>query len=186
MNLAGIPPMSGFLGKVGLLQAGLDLGSPLAITLVAGGVVTSLLTLYAVAKTWTIAFWRTPEQAHETAQALPIPGAEADAQHPTVSMIRHRGHVHVGGTAYAAQDLEEARRVRDEDAPDRDLYQLIRDDELPDRLPLSMTLPTAALVAFSLTFTLVAGPLFGYTDRTAADLERRTPYLEAVLDGRSG
>ena len=38
MNLAGIPPMSGFLGKVGLLQAGLD-GRPLALALVvvAGG-----------------------------------------------------------------------------------------------------------------------------------------------------
>ena len=183
MNLAGIPPMSGFLGKVGLLEAGLDVGSPLAITLVVGGVLTSLLTLYAVAKTWTIAFWRTPEQAHETAQALPIPGAEADVHHPTVKMVRHRGHVHVGGTAYAAGDLEEARLVRDEEEPERDLYQLLRDDALPQRLPKSMVLPTAALVGFSLVFTLVAGPLFEFTDHTAQDLVQRTPYLEAVLDG---
>ena len=183
MNLAGIPPMSGFLGKVGLLEAGLEVGSPLAITLVVGGVLTSLLTLYAVAKTWTIAFWRTPEQAHETAQALPIPGAEADLHHPTVRMVRHRGHVHVGGTAYAAGDLEEARLVRDEEEPDRDLYQLLRDDALPQRLPKSMVLPTAALVGFSLVFTLVAGPLFEFTDHTAKDLVQRTPYLEAVLDG---
>lgn len=183
MNLAGIPPMSGFLGKVGLLQAGLDVGTPLAVTLVVGGVVTSLLTLYAVAKTWTIAFWRTPEQAHETAQALPNPGEEADTQHPSVAMVRHRGHVHVGGTAYAPFDLEEARRVRDDDEPDRDLYQLLRDDQLPDRMPLSMVLPTAALVAFSLAFTLIAGPLFGYTDRTAVDLAHRSPYVDAVLDG---
>jgi multicomponent Na+:H+ antiporter subunit D len=100
-------------------------------------------------------------------------------------MIHHRGHVHVGGTAYAAGDLEEARLVRDEDAPDRDLYQLLRDGVLPDRLPRSMVLPTAALVAFSLAFTLVAGPLFGLTDRTSADLVQRTPYLEAVLGGSS-
>lgn len=183
MNLAGIPPMSGFLGKVRLLQAGLDVGSPLAITLVVGGVATSLLTLYAVAKTWTIAFWRTPEEAHETAQALPIPGDEADTQHPTVTMVRHRGHVHVGGTAYAPGDLEEARLVRDEEEPDRDLYQLIRDGDLPDRPPRSMVFPTAALIAFSLAFTLIAGPMFGFTDRTAEDLMQRTPYLEAVLHG---
>ncbi len=183
MNLAGIPPMSGFLGKVGLLQAGLDVGTPLAITLVVGGVATSLLTLYAVAKTWTIAFWRTPEQAHETAQALPVPGEEVDPHHPTVSMVRHRGHVHVGGTAYAAGDLEEARLVRDEEAPDRDLYQLLRDGQLPDRLPRSMVLPTAALVGFSLAFTVVAGPMFSFTDRASADLTQRTPYLEAVLRG---
>jgi len=183
MNLAGIPPMSGFLGKVGLLQGGLDVGNPLAITLVVGGVVTSLLTLYAVAKTWTIAFWRTPEQAHETAQALPSPGEEANAQHPTVQMVRHRDHVHSGGTAYAAGDLEEARLVRDEEAPDRDLFQLLRDGKLVDRLPPSMVLPTAALVGVSLVFTLFAGPLFALTDRTAADLMQRTPYLSAVLEG---
>jgi multicomponent Na+:H+ antiporter subunit D len=57
MNLAGIPPFSGFLGKVGLLEAGAQSGGPLAWTLVIGGVVTSLLTLYAVAQTWNRAFW---------------------------------------------------------------------------------------------------------------------------------
>jgi multicomponent Na+:H+ antiporter subunit D len=183
MNLAGIPPMSGFLGKVGLLEAGLETGTPLALVLVAGGVVTSLLTLYAVAKTWTIAFWRTPEQAHETAQALPRPGERADRRHPRVSMVEHRGHVHVGGTAFTTGDLEQARLVRDDEAPHRDLYQLIRDGRLPDRLPRWMVVPTGALVGFSLAFTVVAGPLFAYTDRTAHDLVQRTPYLVAVLGG---
>src|SRR5690606_18240407 len=37
MNLAGIPPMSGFLGKIGLLQAGAELGTPLAYAGVAAG-----------------------------------------------------------------------------------------------------------------------------------------------------
>jgi multicomponent Na+:H+ antiporter subunit D len=46
MNLAGIPPMSGFLGKVGLTDAGIQTGGPLAYTLVAAGMATSLLTLY--------------------------------------------------------------------------------------------------------------------------------------------
>lgn len=57
MNLAGIPPFSGFLGKVGLLQAGVADGSWLALVVVVGSVVTSLLTLYAVAKVWGRAFW---------------------------------------------------------------------------------------------------------------------------------
>ncbi|HEY0215478.1 MAG TPA: proton-conducting transporter membrane subunit, partial [Cellulomonas sp.] len=60
MNLAGIPPLSGFLGKIGLMQAGVAVGTPLALALVVGGVVTSLLTLYALIKAWNKAFWQTP------------------------------------------------------------------------------------------------------------------------------
>ncbi|SDB91599.1 multisubunit sodium/proton antiporter, MrpD subunit [Sanguibacter gelidistatuariae] len=63
MNLAGIPPLSGFLGKVGLLEAGVAQGTPLAYTLVIGSVVTSLLTLYAIVKAWNKAFWQTPPEA---------------------------------------------------------------------------------------------------------------------------
>ncbi|TAL14653.1 MAG: Na+/H+ antiporter subunit D [Frankiales bacterium] len=63
MNLAGIPPLSGFIGKLGLLQAGAQDGSVLAWAVVGGGVVTSLLTLYAVARVWAKAFWRPVEQA---------------------------------------------------------------------------------------------------------------------------
>lgn len=58
MNLAGIPPLSGFIGKVGLLQAGVADGRPLVWALVVGGVVTSLLTLYAIVKAWNKAFWQ--------------------------------------------------------------------------------------------------------------------------------
>jgi multicomponent Na+:H+ antiporter subunit D len=58
LNLAGIPPLSGFLGKVGLLTEGVRDGSGLAWALVVGSVVTSLLTLYAVVKAWNKAFWQ--------------------------------------------------------------------------------------------------------------------------------
>ena len=60
MNLAGIPPFSGFIGKLGLLSAGVRAGTPLAWALVAASVITSLLTLYAIAKVWNRAFWGTP------------------------------------------------------------------------------------------------------------------------------
>lgn len=65
LNLGGIPPFSGFIGKVALLEAGAADGSVLAWVLVAGSVVTSLLTLYAVARVWSKAFWRPREEAPE-------------------------------------------------------------------------------------------------------------------------
>jgi len=58
MNLAGVPPLSGFLGKVGLFEAGVQDGRVLALILVAGGALTSLLTLYAIVRVWGRAFWR--------------------------------------------------------------------------------------------------------------------------------
>ncbi|MCG5465959.1 Na+/H+ antiporter subunit D [Micromonospora sp. NPDC053740] len=63
MNLAGVPPFSGFLGKLGLLQAGVAAGGPLPGVLVAAGTLTSLLTLYVASRVWNIAFWRSPRLA---------------------------------------------------------------------------------------------------------------------------
>jgi multicomponent Na+:H+ antiporter subunit D len=63
MNLAGIPPFSGFLGKLALIEAGGQDGSALAWILVGGSVLTSLLTLYAVGKAWSRVFWRAPRVA---------------------------------------------------------------------------------------------------------------------------
>lgn len=63
LNLGGIPPFSGFLGKLGLLQAGVELGTPLAYVLVVSAVLVSLLTLLAMVRVWNRAFWRRPEDA---------------------------------------------------------------------------------------------------------------------------
>ena len=63
LNLGGIPPFSGFIGKVALLEAGAQNGSVLAWFLVAGSVVTSLLTLYAISRVWGRVFWRSPRAA---------------------------------------------------------------------------------------------------------------------------
>lgn len=65
LNLGGIPPFSGFIGKVALLRAGAENGGVLAWVLVGGAVLTSLLTLYAMARVWSKAFWRPREDAPE-------------------------------------------------------------------------------------------------------------------------
>ena len=85
MNLAGIPPMSGFLGKVGLLTAGAEAGGFLAYLLVGGSVATSLLTLYAMAKVWNRAFWR-PLSAEPDVLELVV-GEEEDAGSPAPQRI---------------------------------------------------------------------------------------------------
>lgn len=119
MNLAGIPPLSGFLGKVGLFQAGIESGDTLAMVLVVGGAVTALLTLYAIVKAWNKAFWQ--------------------------------------------------------DAP----------DDVPDvRLPRGMVGAAAALVVAGLGITVVAGPMFDYTQRAAETLRDRDQYILAVLPDR--
>ncbi|MFK5634343.1 Na+/H+ antiporter subunit D [Ornithinimicrobium sp. LYQ103] len=125
MNLAGIPPFTGFLGKVGLIQAGVDHGGWLALTLVGASVVTSLLTLYAVARVWGRAFWAENPQGM-TGQG-PVRG----------------GHHHALG--------------------------------------LGVLVPTTAMVAVGVALTVVAGPLYDITTRTAVDLMMRQPYLDAVL-----
>jgi multicomponent Na+:H+ antiporter subunit D len=65
LNLGGIPPFSGFLGKLGLLEASADLGTPLAYTLIAVAVMVSLLTLYPLARVWNLAFWRGRDEVED-------------------------------------------------------------------------------------------------------------------------
>ncbi|WP_441960999.1 Na+/H+ antiporter subunit D [Mycolicibacterium houstonense] len=143
LNLGGIPPFSGFIGKVALLEAGAENGSALAWTLVAGGVVTSLLTLYVVARVWTKAFWRSRADAPEGHLAAAAPSVLLDD----------------------TQDVEFA---------DRDNV---------GRMPSGMLVPTAALIAVGLALTIAAGPIFGYGERSAAEVLDRGQYISAVLGG---
>lgn len=71
-NLAGIPPFTGFIGKLGLLSAAAAKGTWLDYLLIAGALITSLLTLYAVVKAWNMAFWQQAEE-ELPATALPLP-----------------------------------------------------------------------------------------------------------------
>ncbi|MDT0303657.1 Na+/H+ antiporter subunit D [Streptomonospora wellingtoniae] len=60
MSLAGLPPMSGFMAKVALFQAGVGAGGWLVYTAIAAGVATSLLTIVAIFRVWVRGFWGTP------------------------------------------------------------------------------------------------------------------------------
>lgn len=73
MNLGGIPPFSGFLGKIMLLQAGANEGSWMSWVLIGGAVVTSLLTLYVMVLVWAKGFLRDRGDAPEGNLAMVRP-----------------------------------------------------------------------------------------------------------------
>ncbi len=62
INLGGLPPFSGFIGKFALFDAAAQVGTPLMYVLIIGGIVTSLLTLYALMRAWNLSFWREEEE----------------------------------------------------------------------------------------------------------------------------
>jgi multicomponent Na+:H+ antiporter subunit D len=55
MSLAGLPPLSGFFAKLGLIQAGLLLEQYFIVGIALG---VSLLTLFSMLKIWNEAFWK--------------------------------------------------------------------------------------------------------------------------------
>ena len=78
INLGGIPPFSGFIGEIILLEAAAEKGTWLAWVLVAGAVITSLLTLYVMVLVWSKAFWRDRKDAPEGEIATARPAPLAD------------------------------------------------------------------------------------------------------------
>ncbi|WP_210751709.1 Na+/H+ antiporter subunit D [Nocardiopsis alborubida] len=162
MNLGGIPPLSGFLGKLGLIQAGVEAGTPLAYTLVGASVLTSLLTLYVISRVWNYAFWRTPSEGMVAEPGTVLEDTETDD--PSTAALGPGEAVgpssRLGDTSTAATPV---------------VTSVV--------LPRSMVGATVALVAFSIALTVLAGPLIEYSSDAAVELQARGPYIEAVLGG---
>ena len=97
INLGGLPPFSGFIGKFALFDAAAEQGSPLMWVLIGAGVVTSLLTLYALMRAWNLAFWRGQEDTPETEAR--IRGLEAAPEADTVTDTRTNNKLMTGATA---------------------------------------------------------------------------------------
>jgi multicomponent Na+:H+ antiporter subunit D len=58
LSLAGIPPLSGFVGKLAILEAGVDSKTYLIVGV---GLLVSLFTLFSMVKIWNGVFWGTAE-----------------------------------------------------------------------------------------------------------------------------
>ncbi|WP_235933950.1 Na+/H+ antiporter subunit D [Paramicrobacterium chengjingii] len=136
MNLGGIPPFSGFLGKVSLFQAGLEQADWLIYVLVGAGAATSLLTLYALVRVWNMGFWRSRNEV----------------------------------TGYSSPLLASLRESPDDSG-----------SVMTKSISKLMLGATTGLVAVTVALTLLAGPLFGYTDRAAENLSNPDNYVSAVF-----
>ncbi|PDP85927.1 Na+/H+ antiporter subunit D [Glycomyces fuscus] len=162
MSLGGIPPLSGFLGKLGLIQAGVQAGTPLSYTLVGTSVLTSLLTLYVIARVWNYAFWRSPSEGMVAEPGTVLEDTETDD--PSTAALGPGDAVgpssRLGDTSTAATPVVTSVA-----------------------LPKSMVGATVALVAFGIALTVLAGPLIEYSSDAAVELQARGPYIEAVLGG---
>lgn len=64
LSLAGLPPMSGFWAKFGVIKASFDAGH---IALAATGLAVGLLTLYSMVKIWNEAFWKAAPEGSDAA-----------------------------------------------------------------------------------------------------------------------
>jgi multicomponent Na+:H+ antiporter subunit D len=74
LSLAGLPPFSGFVGKLALVQAGFDAGR---WVIVGVSLFASVLTLFSMTKIWSGAFWGTPTSNLERAPARSMVAATA-------------------------------------------------------------------------------------------------------------
>ncbi|MDE0030750.1 MAG: Na+/H+ antiporter subunit D [Deltaproteobacteria bacterium] len=63
LSLAGVPPLSGFFGKLVLVKAGLGIEQ---FVVVAAALGVSLLTLFSMTKIWAEAFWKPLPEGTET------------------------------------------------------------------------------------------------------------------------
>jgi len=170
-NLGGIPPFSGFIGKLGLFRAAAIDGSPLAYMTIAAGVVTSLLTLYALMRVWDAAFWR-PKPAAEAAAphvAVAEPHESLRAPEPApVTRSEADGSVLSGGSVTVTDPVTGS----------------MQHVSGRTRLPRMLVGVTTVAVLGSVALTVVAGPLYGYATRAAESLESPQQYVEAVLGAR--
>jgi multicomponent Na+:H+ antiporter subunit D len=66
LSLAGVPPLSGFFGKLALVEAGMSTGLYVVVGI---SLAVSLLTLFSMMKVWAGVFWGEPDEPPPLEQA---------------------------------------------------------------------------------------------------------------------
>ncbi len=167
INLVGAPPLTGFVGKLGLARASVQAATPMAWMLLAGGLATSFLTLYVFVKWWHQAFWQTSGEASPVLMdPVTAPGASDRARAAARRQVDRASRA-LGPVAARSERAAQASRTRAE-------------QKAPGTSRL-MTASVAVLVGVQIAMAVFSGPIWDYVSRSAADLMARTPYVSSVL-----
>jgi multicomponent Na+:H+ antiporter subunit D len=115
LGLVGIPPLSGFVAKFGLVDAGI---SAHQYAIVAVSLVVSLLTLFSMLRIWTGAFWSPAEvEAPPVREPIGRGGGPALMVGPTAALVACSVAVAIAAGPLYALSTRAAR-----DLVDRDRY----------------------------------------------------------------
>ncbi len=168
MNLVGMPPLTGFIGKLGLAEASAASGTPLAWSLLGFGLLTSLLTLYVAVKFWNKAFWQ-PRGAESVDHLLPAEGERLSGRQER----RLRRLKVVSGPTRRAEKIVEASKT-----------QLEKGRSDANALMYGVV---ASLVLLQIGMAVFSGPIYQFATESAEFLYEPGAYSQAVLpDGGRG
>ena len=175
LSLVGIPPFSGFVGKLMLVSAGLDAGRGVTAALVLGA---SLVSLWALLRVWDAWFWGAPTAPHGHRErlataAMPIVGRAGSVPSPSG---RGSSTDHERTESWASQETL--------DPPTGVLPVTVDPDEdvTRSRIPGRLAAPAVVLAMATLALGLGGQALWTVTDLAAQGLMDPSRYIEAVLN----
>ncbi len=167
MNLVGVPPLTGFIGKLGLAEASVQVGTPMAWALLGAGLLTSLLTLYVAVKFWNKAFWQERGVSHDDQQLPDLAQAHSGRHERRLRRLRRRRDQSPHAVRVVEASKTEVEKGRGESNP-------------------LMYATVAGLVLVQVLMAVFSGPIYAYTTEAAEFLTTPWAYADSVLiaDGR--
>lgn len=169
LNLVGMPPLTGFIGKLGLAEASVSSGTPTAYALMAAGILTSFLTLYVAIKFWNKAFWQ-PKKVEFDDLSIPAEGEHLSGRQER----RLRKLQQAERAGVAAEKHREAAKTEVEKGTGQSnvlMYGVV-----------------SVLVAIQVLMAAFSGPIYQYALDSAQNMMIGDSYVRAVLGegGRGG
>lgn len=174
LSIVGIPPFSGFVGKLMLVTAGVEAGRLVTVAVVLVG---SLVSLWALLRVWDAWFWGEPGTPHGLRERL------ATAALPVVGRGAERTGPSGRGSSTDHERTESWTSTQTIDPPTGVLPVTFAADEdvTRSRIPVRLAMPGVVLAAATLVLGLAGQALWTLTDVAAQGLLDPARYIEAVL-----